>query len=152
MKIVAKRDLKASPQELWAIVAQPGNMPAWNPKCVRASETPTTNAGETFTAVYEMKGQQHEAVGDILRSETNREITFRYNLKDSAGTGTIIETLSFAPKTDSITRVSHSVDFSKSNLPFWVKLLIGLIGRFGRNVGAEPLQGVQDLLGTVNKS
>lgn len=151
MKLITKRTFKATPPELWEIIHDPANMPAWNPKCVWCEVDGTGTAGPRFLVTYEMRGKQSDAEGEVVASEEQRRIHFRYTYEDAAKLGTVDEVFELKPKGDRQTEVVQIVDFSNSTLPRWVKWLIGFIGRFGKEQGIGPMDGIQALLPTDDR-
>ena len=147
MKIIESREFSASPAELWVIIGDPAAMPAWNERCQSCDSIQGSGLGARFRARFSMNNKVGEAQGEIVEWEEQKRITYRYGFEnDDQGIGTIEESYSLHPKSDGRTKVKHVVDFRRSNLPFWVKLLITFIGRFGRSVGSEPLSGIDELL------
>ena len=146
MKIITRRTFNASPRELWEIIHDPVNMPAWNPKCVWCEINGTGLAGPRFRATYEMSGKRHDAEGEVVASEAEQRIQFRYTYEDAAKLGTVDEVFELYDKGDRRTELVQSVDFTRSALPRWVKWLIGLLGRFGKSQGNGPMDGIEALL------
>ena len=149
MKIVSKRQFAASPDELWEIIHEPGNMPAWNPKCVECESLQRYESGQSFSVVYEMNGKRTHATGELLAFEPGQMVHFRYNYEDSNRVGVVDEIFRVIPEGKQTTLLEHTVDFSQSHLPAWVKWLIGFLGRFGKKVGEGPMDGIAALLPEV---
>lgn len=146
MKMISSRTFNTSASEVWRIVSEPGNMPAWNPKCVSCDNTGYGGVGSTFNAAFEMRGRRTEARGEVVSLKHEAEIRYRFEYEEAARIGSVDEV--FIIKRKGINRciLRHEVNFRRSTLPFWVKLLIGFIGRFGRPVGPDPLAGIDDLI------
>ena len=131
--------------ELWTVIGDPTAMPAWNERCRRCDSVEGAGLGARFSAQFSMTDKVGDALGEIVEWEERERITYRYAF-DDPGLGSIEESYSLHPQSDGRTKLKHVVDFRRSNLPFWVKLLITFIGRFGRTTGPEPLSGIDDLL------
>ena len=101
--------------------------------------------GQRFSVTYAMNRKRSDAIGELIEFDENRLIRFRYHYEDSAKMGIVEE--SFELKSDgSKTRVIHTVDFSQSTLPIWLKWLIAFLGRFGKKRGEGSLDGIAALL------
>ena len=146
MKIVEKRKFKASASELWEIVHDPGNMPAWNPKCVSSEPLDAWEVGQRFEVIYEMNGKRSNASGELFDFKISQLVHFRYHYEDSSKLGIVDEIIEIIPKGNLSTLIVHTVDFSRSTLPLWVKLLLGVLGRFGKKMGEGSLDGIASLL------
>ncbi|NDV61943.1 SRPBCC family protein [Puniceicoccales bacterium CK1056] len=146
MKIITKRTFRALPLELWEIIHNPSNMPAWNPKCLTCKDIIQSEPGRKFAVTYKMKGKHTDAVGELISSRKEKLIHFRYFYEDKAKVGTVDEVFEIIPAERGKTLLIHTVDFSKSTLPYWVKLLIGFLGRFGKSMGRGPMDGIASLL------
>lgn len=146
MKLVSKRTYRATPTELWQIVHDPLNMPAWNPKCIHCEKLEGPGNRGAFRATFDFNGKQSDARGTVVKSEPNQEIRFRYEYEASARLGVVEESFQIAAKGWRRTQLKHTVDFSQSTLPRWVKWIIGFVGRFGGSVGTGPLDEIAKLL------
>ncbi|MGB0744641.1 MAG: SRPBCC family protein [Opitutales bacterium] len=146
MKLVEKRSYRASPEDIWGILQDPENMPAWNPKCLTVEGIKRQEVGQKFSVCYEMNGKRSNAMGELAEYEKNRRIAFRYHYEAAARTGIVMERFEVTPG-NGMTQVVHTVDFSQSSLPLWLKWLISFFNKFGRKRGAGSLDGIADLLG-----
>ena len=146
MKMVSKHLYQARPEEIWQIIRDPGHMPAWNDKCVSCDSIGAGGEGSEFDSVFEMNGKRSEARGTVVVYRENEEIAFRYSYEDEGGLGTVEESYRIRKRKNGEVELIQTVDFAQSSLPFWVKLLIGFLGRFGRKKGRGPLDGIEDIL------
>ena len=146
MKIVEKRTYAASPAELWEIIREPSSMPAWNPKCVHSDPLAAYRVGERFAVTYEMNGRTVDAVGELHSYRNAEFIQYRYAYEDSSRIGTVDEVFEIIPKGNRSSMLIHTVDFSQSTLPGWVKFLIGIFGKIGKKQGTGPLDGIAAIL------
>jgi len=145
LKFVSKKTFNASPAELWQIVHEPGNMPAWNPKCVE-SVVSGKGEGARFTAVFDMSGKRIEVQGTIVEYVEEERIRFQYQYEEGGKAGRIGELYAISRKGPRQSHLRHEADFSDSTLPFWAKVLIGIVGRFGTKMRNSPLDGIEELL------
>jgi|ETNmetMinimDraft_22_1059887.scaffolds.fasta_scaffold00015_8 uncharacterized protein YndB with AHSA1/START domain len=148
MKLISKQDYQASAGEIWQIIRDPGHMPAWNSKCISCSSTGDGGEGSVFEAVFEMKGKRSDTRGTVVDYQENASIAFRYEYEGEEKLGTVVESYQIRERKDGQVELTQTVDFAQSSLPYWVKLLIGFLGRFGRKRGRGPLDGIQDILGS----
>lgn len=121
-------------------------MQVWNPKCIRCEKLDGPDNRGAFLVTYDFNGKQSDARGTVVKMEPNREIRFRYEYEDSARLGVVEESFLIETKGWRQTRLKHTVDFSHSTLPRWVKWFIGIVGRFGKSVGNGPLEEIEKLL------
>ena len=146
MKVVSTREFRAPVESVWAILREPGNMPAWNPKCRSCTNVRGGREGSRFEAVFEMSGKTRRSDGEILCFHPPREIEFRFHDREPGREGHVDERFLLSEPSPGRTRLKHVVNFRHAPLPFFVKCLIVILGRFGRRVGDDPLAGIDDLL------
>jgi uncharacterized protein YndB with AHSA1/START domain len=146
MKIVEKRSYDASASEIWSIIHDPANMPAWNPKCITCEPLKSADGDQWFAVTYEMKGRVTEASGELIESRPEALIHFRYHYEDASKVGVVDEVFEISARDSPSVELVHTIDFSRSALPFWVKVLIGIVGKIGKKMGEGPLDGINALL------
>lgn len=147
MKIISTRDFNRPASDLWVVVRDPGNMPAWNPNCIAASRVEGEGLGSQFKATFKMNEKAHQAKGEIISLEEEKEISLRYVFgSESPKLGSIDESYIITSTGSDTSKLRHEIDFTHSGLPWWAKLLISVIGRFGRKVGPDPLDGIAEVL------
>ncbi len=146
MKIISKRTFEVPAQQLWLIVRDPGNMPAWNHKCVECSSLPDARVGDRFNATFQMRDHPHETEGEVLEYVENERIAFRLQYNHDTQTGSVDESFQLKPLGPSRTELVHRADFRNAPLPRWVKIFIGFINLFGRKVGPGIMDNIEDLL------
>lgn len=93
-----------------------------------------------------MNGKRSKATGTLLDLKDSQYIHFRFHYEDASKLGIVDERIEIIPNDNRSSRIVHTVDFSRSTLPLWVKLLIGLLGRIGKKMGEGPLDGIAALL------
>ena len=143
MNLVTTRVFNASPAEIWDIIYDPGNMPLYNPKCTDSDSLKTHTPGEEFEIRYQMSGRATQVTGELVAYEKERMIHFRYS---DDKMGTTEECFVIEPLNDNETRLTHTVDMSRTTLPLWLKVLGSFIHRFGWSRGNGPMDGIADLL------
>ena len=146
MKVVSKKSFQVPGYRLWEIIREPGNQPAWNPKCVECEDIGQCVVGAKFAVTYEMNGKRQKATGEVLDIQAEHKLTYRYHYQGSKMMGSIDEHFELVEEGMDKTMLIHTIDFKESPLPKWVKFIIGFLERFGRTAGSDPLDGLDDLL------
>ena len=145
MRIVSSKTFRASPENLWQIVHDPANMPAWNEKCVECSSN-GIGEGSRFNAVFEMSGKRSDAQGEVIEYVLHKRIRYRYRYVDDSKAGSVEETYDISKVGRDRSKVEHEVNLKHAALPFWVKLLAFVLEKFGKKMGKGPLDGIEELL------
>jgi uncharacterized protein YndB with AHSA1/START domain len=147
LKLKSSKTFNVPASDLWIVIHEPGNMPAWNSKCVSASHTNGGGLGSKFDASFTMGTTVEHAVGEVVAWEFEREIKFRYVYESESKENTSVEeTYLITALGNNVSKLDHVVDLSNSGLPWWVKTLASFLNRFGRSVGPGPLEGIEELL------
>ena len=147
MKISTSSTVDAPPGEVWIVIQDPENMPAWNPKCIRVSGTNGAGAGTAFEAAFSMGSQEQVCLGKIVEWMPETRIVFSYQFEETSGKKRLIrESFSIEPVGGNQSKVLHVVDLTHSGLPRWVQVLASLLNRFGRKMGPGALDGIASLL------
>lgn len=136
---------RASPADLWLIVHDPANMPAWNEKCVECVST-GIGEGSRFKAVFEMSGKRSEARGEVIEYVLQKRIRYRYEYEDDSKLGSVEELYEISTLGRDQSKLRHEVNFKNATLPFWVKILAAVLGKIGRKMGKGPLDGIEELI------
>ncbi|MEM6883458.1 MAG: SRPBCC family protein [Verrucomicrobiota bacterium] len=142
MKIIARKTIPLSIAEVWRVVSDPEQMPAWNPKCVLVAAASGAPETRSFEVLFQMNHKEKEASGKVVVWRVTEKVTYRYIYQDEFS-GTVEESFLLQQLGPAVTRLVHEVDFSRSGLPWWVRILIGYIGRFGKLMGDDPLDGIE---------
>ena len=142
MKLVSRKKISLPVTDIWRIVSDPEQMPVWNPKCVLVTAAAGAPETRRFDALFQMNQKEKSAVGEVVCWRVPEQITYRYTYEDQFS-GTVEETFKLQQQGAAVTRLVHEVDFSRSGLPWWVRVVIGYIGRFGKLVGEDPLDGIE---------
>jgi len=147
MRLCENKVFQCTAGELWTIIRDPGNMPAWNPKCISADSPPRLEVGSEFRAIFQMSGPTIVTMGQIIEFVPNSRLLIRYSFADKRGkTRTADESFDLVQGQKNC-RLTHSLDLSASGLPFWARMLGSFISLFGYRAGDSPLDGIEDILG-----
>lgn len=147
MKITESIILNISANPIWEILQNPGNMPAWNPKCYACSGKSGVSVGSTFEAVFMMRGKSKRAFCEVIALTPYEKITIRYSGEAfSSGDGFVDETFYLINEGPGQTKIELEVDFTNSGLPMPIKFIMWFISRFGYKAGRSSLDGIKDLL------
>ena len=147
MKSVDRRTFDVPAYRVWEIIREPGNQPAWNPKCVFAENIGTAAVGRKFAVTYRWKEKDMKAMGEVMEILPEQKIVFRYHYEDGPMAGSADEEFELIREGMDRTTLVQTIHFKHSGIPKWAQILMGLISRFGRHVGpGEPLDGLDDLL------
>lgn len=147
MKLVDTRTFNFHASDVWLVIHDPGNMPAWNPKCIRSTPTHGAGLGARFSADFSMSSNVEQCEGVIVAWEEETLISFEYRFDSkSKGLGTVTETFLLEAIDTRNVKIRHMVDLTDSGLPKWVRGVAWFLNRFGRSMGAGPLDGIEALL------
>ena len=131
MKTVEKKDLQASPSDVWDIIKDPGNMSAWNEKCVLSESPESLEVGQEFDLAFSMGKVRNSVKGKIVEYEPGQKIVLHQEYTDMNRSGYVFESYEIEPLPGDRTRLIHTVDFKHSGLPFIFKIVMWFISRFG---------------------
>lgn len=148
MKLVEKKVIQATPEMVWEIVHDPGNMPAWNHKCV-TSETPAEiKAGAQFQCAFQMRpgAERGDMLGEVVAFQANQLIHFRFTGEMRGREMIAEEILELKRQSNGSLLIQHTVDLARSGLPKWVQVLAVFLNKFGRKAGEGSLDHIEDLV------
>jgi hypothetical protein len=97
--------LSATPDQIWAVLADPALMELRNPKCVRC-----------------------QAESNLVRVVLCHRATFRPQPSGKRA------------------EVTHDADFAHSDLPWWLKVFMKVLGVFGHQRSRASLDGGADMV------
>jgi hypothetical protein len=137
----------ASPAQAWAVVAEPDNLPRWNPKVVRVHGAAgnTLREGSEFWITYRMNGRHTDCLARVtaLLPQVRLELSLSSDRLPLGGS--IAETYDVEPVEAGV-RVTQTVRFKRSGVPWWTLALITVIHRVGRPTGKPYLERLRDLV------
>ena len=137
--------IRGAPAKVWAIISDPSLMPLWNAKCVTCErQEGALREGSRYKATFRLKGPEQETWCEVRDCAPAQLLKTRYSGHAFRNGGYVEETFRLTPSSDG-TRLLHAVDFSRSGLPWLVRLLMQLVHTFGYSVGKSSLEGIRDL-------
>ncbi len=147
MKIKESIKLHVPVTEVWDILKDPGNMPAWNHKCRSCDCNGGVGVGSSFQAMFELGSKGRKAFCEVVEWKPAEKITIRYSGEAFGSKGGYVdETFLLIHKGPRETRVNLVVDFSNSGLPIFFKGLMWFISKFGYKAGRSSLDGIKELV------
>ena len=148
MKATDQIDINVTPEQLWPFLIDPVLQAAWNPKIISIDRPHAGPAsiGETYNMTVRMSNKPPQSsevhVVDVIEAQ---RLTFEHRATE-AGTGLIVtETFTLTP-TGQGTRVEQTVDMSNMPMPWFVRLLVSLVMKFGKRVGDSQLLGLKKMV------
>ena len=152
MKITSSKLFDVPAGDLWVVIHDPANMPAWNTKCISATSTDGGELGSTFEASFSMGTNVQETKGEIVAWEYQKKIEFRYLFESATKEmKSVTETYLITSMGEGRSKLKQVIDLSNAGFPWWAKLLMNVISRFGRSTGPGPLEGIEELLNPTGR-
>ncbi len=154
MKLVSSKTFNVPAGDLWVVIHEPANMPAWNSKCISATSTNGGGLGSQFEATFSMGTTPQETKGEVVAWEYQKKIEFRYLFEsntDTKETKSVDETYEITALGESRSKLTQVIDLSNAGFPWWAKLLMSIIGRFGRSTSPGPLEGIEELISPASR-
>lgn len=140
-----RRYMAATPERVWAILADPALMELWNPKCVRCeADRENVHVGLRFKAVFRLSGPEREAQCEIVDCQPDVFLAVRFSGDAFRRAGYVDETFRMTPTADG-TRIIHEVDFTHSGLPWLLKVFVKVMDTIGYKAGKSSLDGIKEL-------
>jgi len=138
--------LNATPDQIWAILADPPLMEQWDPKCVRCqADGNPVRAGLRYRATFRLSGPEQETQCEVLECRPGRTLAIRFTTQAPRG-GQVDETFRLQSSGEG-TEVTHEIDFKHSGLPWWLKVFMKVLDLFGHQRGKSSLDGIAELAG-----
>lgn len=154
MKSVTRVSVSAAAEEVWPWVAHPGGMARWNEKMVEHDAAPLEDLGRgsRFRVTYRMSGPPVAMWAEITEWDPPRAVAVRYRSAEPAGSprglgpdGWAEERVELADG-DGGCRVTRTVLIHDRGLPWPVRVLAGLLLRFGRAKEGTHLDRLKELV------
>ncbi len=142
-KIISKRIIPATPEQIWHVIESPEHMPAWNNKCVKITKIDHLEVGGRFEGMFKLSKQPQSVLGEIIHKDPFNEIRCRYQFGEKQHYST--ETLALTKVSSNQTCLTQTVDLSHAGLPFLIQLLVIFLGKFGRKRGTDPLEEIEGI-------
>lgn len=147
MKVKESILIDSSVDEVWEILKDPGNMPAWNYKCCDCKADSNIVIGSTFEATFKMSKTKNVASCEVIELKSCNAITIRYSGESFGSTGGYVDESFILTCIDPRqTKLDLVVDFTNSKLPLILKCIMWFIHTFGYSAGRSSLDGIKDLL------
>jgi uncharacterized protein YndB with AHSA1/START domain len=139
-------EISASPEAVWAAVADPELMPLWNPKCKSCDMISTGAVRQDFQwyCTFQLSGPPHKVrahVADFIRHE---KFVIRYT-EVPGYKGHVDESFLLQHHLGK-TKLTHEVDMSNIRLPLWLMALMWFFHTFGYRVGKETVDRIEELV------
>lgn len=154
-KLVQKLLIAETPDGLWPWVADPDRVQLWNEKLEShtAPSLSSLHQGSTYTVRYRMRAgaQAVDNRAEVVTWEPPTRITVRYYGGDLGRDGWVVESASL----DSVsggTLVRRTVEFNVPRLPWFVRLLMRVIFRFGKPKGESDLEALERVMREWNEA
>ena len=147
MKIKSSKKLNSSDYDVWEILRDPGNMPAWNPKCYTSTGNRDVTVGSHFEATFKLRGKTaRTALCEVIELKPCEKITIRYSGEAFPANGYVDETFYLISQGPRQTKLELVVDFTHSGLPLYFKFIMWAISSLGHQAGPSSLDGIENLL------
>ena len=141
-----KTRVDATPERVWAILADPAMMALWNPKCVRCkADDDRVRVGLRFNAVFRLSGPERHAECEVVDCLSGETLTIRFTGDAFRGGGYVDETFRLARSGDG-TDVTHEVDFTHSGLPWLLQAFMKVMDIIGHKTGRSSLDCIKELI------
>jgi len=148
--------IQATAEKVWKVLTNFEKMPEWNHRLKKVWK------GAQREGDYPAKMQLDYQMGNsrlakfealVAQWEPNHRLYFE--MKEISVQSSIDRPAKIIEKFELIehegkTKVLHEVEVRQSNIPWYVRWLIGLINRFGRPVGKGPLDQLKILVEQVH--
>jgi uncharacterized protein YndB with AHSA1/START domain len=142
--------IKAAPERIWTLLADPAHWGLWNPKFISIirSRSGSVVPGEQFSMVTRMK--RGDTPSEIMVREVMplRRVKVHQVFSQKNRTRHVEVNLELSSKNGGI-EVTQSLDHRHAGIPLVFQLLLWFIHRFGKPVGAGPLERLKSLAESV---
>lgn len=137
------------PEIVWDFVADPARVQQWNPKLTRV--TPLSwgerGVGTRFRASYTMSGKSRDFTVEIIAYDKPRALTVQLRLDSSAVPwNCVMEERYELVARNGHTELHQRVQAINTGIPWYWRLVIALVSRFGTPVGTPYLQQLKQLV------
>ena len=147
MKLKQRIRIDASAPRVWTVLSNVELLPRWLPKCKDVLIESEGEVREGFRFCIEREWKQRSELGDVvvLDCGTNTTLMWRETLQSRQGEMSVEERYDLLEKGDAC-ELRHTLDLTKSGLPFLVRLIMKGIHTMGRPVGKTGLMHLRDLI------
>lgn len=133
MKLREQTTIRASASEVWPYLVDPVIQAAWNPKVVsidRAVDGPV-QLGESYDMIYRMSGKEKMSRVTVTEMRPEEFIAFEHQMEESGVERSVVEGFHITPVYGGV-RLVQTIDISKMKMPLWLRMLIWVITRLGK--------------------
>lgn len=147
MKIKESIVIDRAIEIVWDHVQDPYYMKKWNPRVKNIIPLPEAfpGIGYKFKAEYEMMGKSDSFNAEIIEYKKPENILIRYKNTTGKFSGIILEQFELK-ETNKGTLLTRNIDFSKSGLNLFLRLLLYVLGILGRPIGNKYLSRLKELV------
>lgn len=141
MKVAETHTIDAPPEVVWPYVADPVLMSGWNDKivAVRRDADAEVRLDEAFGMTYRMSGRDNDSAVDVIVCDPPSAVAYRHTGTWKGKTQVAVERYDLEPRGGG-TRVTQTIDLSRAGIPWFFRLLIKFIDRFGESQGLTSLE------------
>ena len=145
--------IEAPPEVVWNFVSDPEAWPRWNPrvKQIRRDRRGPLVETEQFTGIFQLSGEPKEHSVEIARLDSPRSLVMRQRYEWRGSPCELMVLISVEPLPTG-SRVTTVIDYSRTGIPWPLRLLLWWITRSGRKVGSSPLDTLKRLAEQVPAS
>ena len=138
--------VKASPASIWKILSDPNLMELWNPKCIQSNAgNGPFGVGFVFDALFKFRNSPERTAECMIEEyEPNSLLTIKYSGSAFRRQGYAKETHRLISKRRG-TKICQTIDFTQSEIPVFVQLIMKVISSVGHSVNKGPLDGIKEL-------
>jgi len=138
--------IQAPPEVVWSLVSDPAAWPRWNPhvKQVRRDRPGPLVETEQFAGVFQLSGEPMEHTVEITRLDPPAGLVMRQRYQWRGSPCELEVSIAVEPLPTG-SRVKTVIDYSRTGIPWPLRLLIWWITRSGRKVGSSPLDTLKRL-------
>ena len=150
MKLIDEVFINRPAAPVWAFLEHPANMLLWNPKVKRVS--PSSYAGRPQQGYrYAITYQMHEraSASEFLAEFVYFEPTSKLVIRHTGGLSpqnSVIEEIYELSERDGGTSLRQSIHITNSGIPFFFRILIWMIQRWGKPTGKRYLETLRDII------
>jgi len=134
-------EIAASLEEVWPFVADPIGQAVWNEKIVdvRRESDESVRLGETFGMTFRMSGRDRKSEVEVVVCDPPNEVYFRHQYRWKSQSRYAVEKYSLQQRGDRV-EVTQEIDMSETGIPWFFRLLIWFLTRFGTPVGPSNME------------
>ncbi len=147
MKIREDILIPVRPADIWEAIADPSLWPLWNPKVksIDRRQVGPMIAGEHFKAVFVLSGRESNTDVEVLLNEPPHRVTFRQHYEFGRRMRSVTLTFELQTRPTGI-RFLQTTDLAAAGIPWFFRVLIFFVTRFGRSMGQCQFEKLKELV------